>query len=276
MRGFRTVATRYFSDGGVELDVEVPLDAVGDAVLPKAAAAPAPAGPTSLVVDATGLKVAPALAPRLLDETGKELYGPSALGESARKAGGVAAYARSLDAARRDLAARLGDRPLVVKAIRAQGTDLVLSAADAAPVAVPAAVPGRGARRHHHRLGPGEPRHEAHPRHRLPRRRLRRRRRRRRRQDHRGDRPGRRRRRPARRQGRRQGRRAPQLRPAGGHHHRHRRHRDRPGQAALRQDLRPLHRLHPQVHRARGPAGREHLGDQAPLRGLRGASWTRT
>ena len=75
-------------------------------MLPRAAAAPAGGGPTSLVIDATGLKVAPALAPRLLDEAGKELYGPSALGETARKAGGVAAYARSLEAARRDLGAR--------------------------------------------------------------------------------------------------------------------------------------------------------------------------
>jgi hypothetical protein len=105
-------------------------------VLPKAAAAaPASSGPTSLVIDASGLKVAPALAPRLLDEAGKELYGPSALGESARKAGGVAAYARSLDAAKRDLGARLGDRPVVVKALRAEGTDLVLAAADAATFA---------------------------------------------------------------------------------------------------------------------------------------------
>jgi hypothetical protein len=70
VRGFRPVATRYFSDGGVEIDVEVPLDAVGEALLPKASAAPAPAGPTSLVVDAAGLRVSPALAPRLLDEAG--------------------------------------------------------------------------------------------------------------------------------------------------------------------------------------------------------------
>jgi hypothetical protein len=134
IRGFRTVSTRYFSDGGVEIDVEVPLDAVGDALLPKAAAAPA-GGPTSLVIDATGLKVAPALAPRVLDESGKELYGASALGESARKSGGVAAYARTLDAARRDLGGRVGDRPLVVKAVRAQGTDLVLGADAAASLA---------------------------------------------------------------------------------------------------------------------------------------------
>jgi hypothetical protein len=135
VRGFRAVATRYFSDGGVEIDVEVPLDAVAEAVLPKAAAEPVVGGPTSLVIDATGLKLAPALAPRLLDEAGKELYGPSALGESARRSGGVAAYARSLEAARRDLGARVGDRPVVVKAVRAQGSDLVLAAADAATLA---------------------------------------------------------------------------------------------------------------------------------------------
>jgi hypothetical protein len=134
VRGFRPVATRYFSDGGVEIDVEVPLDAVGEAVLPKASAAPAPAGPTSLVVDAAGLRVAPALAPRLLDEAGQELYGPASLGEAARK-GGVAAYARGLESARRDLAAKVGDKPLVIKALRAQGTDLVIASADAAALA---------------------------------------------------------------------------------------------------------------------------------------------
>lgn len=135
VRGFRETAKRYFSDGGVEIDVEVPLEGVGEAVLPRGAPAPAPAGPTSLVVDAAGLKVAPALAPRLLDEAGTELYGPAALGEAARKSAGVAAYARGLEAARRDLSARLGDRPLVVKAARAQGSDLVLGPDAAAALA---------------------------------------------------------------------------------------------------------------------------------------------
>jgi hypothetical protein len=135
VRGFRETAKRYFSDGGVELDVEVALEGVADAVLPRAAAAPAPAGPTSLVVDAAGLKVAPALSPRLLDESGRELYGAAALGEAARRSAGVAAYARSLDSARRDLSARLGDKPLVVKAVRAQGSDLVLPADAAAALA---------------------------------------------------------------------------------------------------------------------------------------------
>ncbi len=146
VRGFRVVGKpRYFSDGGVEMDVEVPLDgALSDALLPRtesrgaggAEARPAraedDAAGTSLVVDARGQKIVPALAPRILDESGKELYGPRSLGEKGRQAGGAAAYAPDLDAARATLKRRLGGHPLVVKAVRAEGSDLVLSSADAA------------------------------------------------------------------------------------------------------------------------------------------------
>ena len=143
VRGFRVVGKpRYFSDGGVEMEVEVPLEgALSDALLPR----PEPPGPdakppraegagggTSLVVDARGQKLVPALAPRILDESGKELYGPASLGEAGRRAGGAAAYARDLDAARSALKERVGERPRVVKALRAQGSDLVISSADAA------------------------------------------------------------------------------------------------------------------------------------------------
>ncbi|HEY6098733.1 MAG TPA: hypothetical protein VIW03_04850 [Anaeromyxobacter sp.] len=144
VRGFQVVGKpRYFSDGGVEMDVEVPLEgALSDTLLPK----PRPlekqeatpprvegtAAGTSLVVDARGQKIVPALAPRIVDESGKELYGPASLGEAGRKAGGAAAYARDLDAAKVALKERVGERPVVVKAVRAQGSDLVISAADAA------------------------------------------------------------------------------------------------------------------------------------------------
>ena len=149
VRGFQVVGKpRYFSDGGVEMDVEVPIEgALSDALLPrpegKPAEAPAPApaktqgdpgaSVTSLVVDARGQKIVPALAPRVLDEDGKELYGPSRLGEEGRRAG--AAYAHDLEAAKTALKSRLGDRPLVVKAARVQGSDLVISKADAARLA---------------------------------------------------------------------------------------------------------------------------------------------
>jgi len=148
VKGFKVVgAPRYFSDGGVEMDVEVPLDgAMSDALLPKpekkeeapapkpAKAEAAPAG-TSLVVDARGQKVLPALAPRILDEAGQEVYGPSKLGDSGRKAGGTVAYASDLDAAKATLKDRVGARPLVVKAVRTEGANVVISAADAAGLA---------------------------------------------------------------------------------------------------------------------------------------------
>jgi hypothetical protein len=144
VRGFQVIGKpRYFSDGGVEMDVEVPLEgALSDALLPKperpdTKPPPAPsragaaAADTSLVVDARGHEVTPALAPRILDESGQELYGPASLGESGRKAGGAAAYAHDLEAARIALKERVGANPLVVKAVRAQGSDVVISAADA-------------------------------------------------------------------------------------------------------------------------------------------------
>ncbi len=147
VRGFRTVGKpRYYSDGGVELDVEVPLEgALSDALLPgqqgtapAAAPAPAPAAgaPTSLVVDARGQKLVPALAPRVKDEAGQEVYGPGRLDEAGRRAG-AAAYAPDLESARKSLADRLGDRPLVLKAVRVEGSDLVISAADAAQLGAP-------------------------------------------------------------------------------------------------------------------------------------------
>jgi hypothetical protein len=146
VKGFKVVgAPRYFSDGGVEMDVEVPLEgAMSDALLPKPEkkeeprvepkkASSAPVG-SSLVVDARGQKLAPALAPRILDEAGKEVYGPATLGEQGRKAGGTVAYAKDLDAAKTSMKDRLGERPFVVKAVRIEGSDLVISAADAAAI----------------------------------------------------------------------------------------------------------------------------------------------
>ncbi len=149
VKGFKVVgAPRYFSDGGVEMDVEVPLEgALSDAVPPKpekgddTKPAPKPtkgeggAPGTSLVVDARGQKLVPALAPRILDESGKELYGPASLGPSGRKAGGAAAYANDLTAAKATFKDRVGEKPVVVKAVRTEGADVVISNSDAAGLA---------------------------------------------------------------------------------------------------------------------------------------------
>jgi hypothetical protein len=155
IKGYKVTNKRYFSDNGVEIDVEVPVTMLTDILDPDATqmfAVPAspekkppekavekPAEPskapdavakaevgsgTGLVIDARGLKLMPALLPRVLDETGKPLYTVDSLSADARKTTGVAAYVQSLDEARKSLKA--GDKPMVIKAAKANGADVLL------------------------------------------------------------------------------------------------------------------------------------------------------
>ena len=71
----------------------------------------------------------PALLPRVLDETGKPLYTVDSLSADARKTTGVAAYVQSLDEARKSLKA--GDKPMVIKAAKANGADVLLAQEEA-------------------------------------------------------------------------------------------------------------------------------------------------
>lgn len=138
IRGYKITAKRYFSDGGVEMDVEVPLSALADALVPAAAdpkqtqitlKTDGEKTNTGLVIDARALKVVRALSPRLLDAEGKALYAASVLSEDAREKHAAASYYGSLDEATKS--ALVGEKPLVVKAVRAEGSDLVLDPAEA-------------------------------------------------------------------------------------------------------------------------------------------------
>lgn len=130
IRGFKIVDKRYYSDSGVEMDVEVPLSALASALVPASETAIAVNAQgakkyTGLVVDARGLGAKPALAPRLLDGAGKPVYGLEALSAEARKAKAAAGYYKSLEEARKSML--VGEKPLVVKAAQLQGSDLVLA-----------------------------------------------------------------------------------------------------------------------------------------------------
>lgn len=163
IKGYKVVNKRYFNDNGVEIDVEVPVALLTDILDPdatqllaqpaskpaeKATEKPAekPAEKvaekttepkseglteegTGLVIDARGLKLMPALMPRVLDETGKPLYSVDSLSAEARKTTGVAAYVQTLDEARKSLKA--GEKPLVIKAAKASGADVLLPQEDA-------------------------------------------------------------------------------------------------------------------------------------------------
>ena len=91
--------------------------------------APAPSvqGYTGLIVDARGLGLKPALAPRLLDEQGHELYAGAVLAREQAVEAGIAGYAKDMVAGSRQ--ARVTDNPLIVKAVKTSGsksTDIVL------------------------------------------------------------------------------------------------------------------------------------------------------
>jgi hypothetical protein len=129
---YRITAKRYFSDHGLELDVELPLPPIVDLVRPAGSPPPRAGGTAAskssgLIVDARGLDVTPALAPRLLDEQGKEVYGIVFLSAEARRSLGVAAYSKAMADAKKSN--RIGERPLIVKGLKAVGSDLTLGSA---------------------------------------------------------------------------------------------------------------------------------------------------
>lgn len=138
VKGYKVVNKRYFSDNGVELEVEVPVSMLADVLDPDATQVLAVGKPegekaTGLVIDARGLKVTPALMPRVLDADGKPLYSIDSLSADARKTSGVAAYMGSLDDAQKS--PKAGGKPLVLKASKVSGADLQLAPEDAKKLA---------------------------------------------------------------------------------------------------------------------------------------------
>ena len=136
LRGYQVLSTRYYSDGGVRLEVELPLGALTAVLVAPEGPARAeskPAGetkareegPTGVVVDARALGLTPVLAPRLVDAaTGQVLAGPALLDTRGREGLGVAGFFRTPEQAR--ASGRVGPRPLVLEAAALRGSDLQL------------------------------------------------------------------------------------------------------------------------------------------------------
>lgn len=137
IQGCKTVDTRYYSDGGVDVVLQCPLTG-------GLAAAMVPVGPqkkvstegeakySGLIVDATGMGAKPALAPRVKTEAGGDVYGPEMVGPNHLRQHGAARYVRSVEDAKKD--PRVGASPLVIKAMALGegGSDIMISAEDAA------------------------------------------------------------------------------------------------------------------------------------------------
>jgi len=143
-KNFREVGEpRYYDDGTVEVDVEMAITGeLMDMFLPKTGGGSytvsgrAPAQKyTGLVVDARGLGAQPAMAPKILDEDGNEVYGTGFVDRGYAVKVGISGYARTLRGAMED--PRVAGNPLVVRGIRAIGAnkaDIVISNSDAKEV----------------------------------------------------------------------------------------------------------------------------------------------
>jgi len=106
---------------------------------PAHSAAPAPQGNsgayTGLVIDAKGLNLRPAMSPKILDESGEEIYGSKNVSREWAVQIGMVGYDKDVNRARSD--ERVTDNPLVVKAVKVSGenkADVVVAAASAAAI----------------------------------------------------------------------------------------------------------------------------------------------
>ncbi|MDZ7271328.1 MAG: LPP20 family lipoprotein [candidate division KSB1 bacterium] len=102
---------------------------------PGVQAAPGAAAYTGLIIDTKGLGVRPAMAPKVLDENGQEVYGSKFVSRDWAVQIGMVGYDKDINRARSN--ERVTNNPLVVKALKAAGAnkaDVVISNADAAAI----------------------------------------------------------------------------------------------------------------------------------------------
>jgi len=138
IQGARVIDTVYFSDMSVDIVLQMPIDGALTQALVPPPAKPAPvptkgsANNSGLIVDAKGLNLVPAIAPKIVDEKGKVVYGIEYVAADQVFESGITGYAKDVDTAKKDK--RVGEKPLVVKAVRtAKGaqSDSVIANADA-------------------------------------------------------------------------------------------------------------------------------------------------
>jgi hypothetical protein len=142
VRNSQIIDTAYMSDGSVEVTVLMTLTGeFANVVLPQVGVPPPPVAPsgapapqvfTGLVIDARGLQIRPAMSPKILDESGKEVYGSAKVDREYAVQQGMVGYAKDVSAAQANN--RVTNNPLTVNGIRADGegkTDVVISNSDA-------------------------------------------------------------------------------------------------------------------------------------------------
>ncbi len=157
VKGAQIVHQEYMSDGTVEVIMQISLmGGFAQLILPReikqvesikpvppvhkepivepSAPAPKPVSEvfTGMVIDARGINARPAMAPKILNENGEEVYGSAYVSREFAVQQGMSGYAKDLTAAQSN--PRVTNSPLTVKGLRTEGhgrSDIVISNTDA-------------------------------------------------------------------------------------------------------------------------------------------------
>ena len=139
----RIVDKNPLSEGGMEVEIELPLKGLltetmiqssSDVEITKSGEELY----TGLIVDAKGLDINPALSPKILNEHGREVFSASIVKRDTLLNKGLVSYSSKISFAETN--SRIGDKPLIIRALRKSGingTSVVISLADAAKVRNP-------------------------------------------------------------------------------------------------------------------------------------------
>jgi hypothetical protein len=142
VRNAQVIDTAYMSDGSVEVTMVMSMTGeFANVVLPPAGPQPPlalpPETPTSevytgLVLDVRGLGARPAMSPKILTESGKEIYGSAKVNREYAVQQGMVGYAKNISTAQTNN--RVTNNPITIKAMRVSGpakTDIIVSDSDA-------------------------------------------------------------------------------------------------------------------------------------------------
>lgn len=120
----------------IEVTVRMPLptkEILSSILPPSRLTPPAPTQTSSIysgvVIDARSFPVKPAMAPKIVDEDGREVYGSAYVSRDWAVEHGMAGYTKSIDEARTNQ--RVAGNPIIVKGIRTSSNEIVISNEDA-------------------------------------------------------------------------------------------------------------------------------------------------
>jgi hypothetical protein len=138
----RIVKQEYMSDGTAEITMQMEMNGgFSNIILPAAEAFKASSDTrpdnsnsvyTGLIIDAKGLGLRPAMAPKILNENGQEIYGTGTVSREHAVRQGITGYAKNIENAKKNQ--RVTDNPIIFKGLRIEGSgrcDVVISNQDA-------------------------------------------------------------------------------------------------------------------------------------------------